>query len=270
MPCIRAARSARACTTPPRARRLRRRLRRDPDRRAQSHAIVDQALTALRNLEHRGASGAEPDTGDGAGILLQVPDEFLRAVVDFALPARRRVRRRHRVPAGRRRRGAAPQARSRRSPPGGPARPRLARRAHRPGRWSAPPPGRCMPRFRQLFVAADRPARPVGLALERLRVLPAQARRARGRRLLPVAVGAHHRLQGHAHHRAARAVLPRPVRPRGSPARSPWCTRGSRPTRSRAGRWPTRTATSPTTARSTPSRATATGCGRARRSWPAT
>ncbi len=51
-----------------------------------SHEIVDQALTALRNLEHRGASGAEPDSGDGAGILLQVPDHFLREVVDFALP----------------------------------------------------------------------------------------------------------------------------------------------------------------------------------------
>ncbi len=51
-----------------------------------SHGIVDQALTALRNLEHRGASGAEPDSGDGAGILLQVPDRFLRDVVDFDLP----------------------------------------------------------------------------------------------------------------------------------------------------------------------------------------
>jgi glutamate synthase (NADPH/NADH) large chain len=52
-----------------------------------SHDIVDKALTALRNLEHRGASGSEPDSGDGAGILIQVPDAFLRACVDFALPA---------------------------------------------------------------------------------------------------------------------------------------------------------------------------------------
>jgi glutamate synthase (NADPH/NADH) large chain len=51
-----------------------------------SHQIVDQALTALRNLEHRGASGAEPDSGDGAGILVQVPDAFLRSAVDFPLP----------------------------------------------------------------------------------------------------------------------------------------------------------------------------------------
>ncbi|SDY84119.1 glutamate synthase (NADPH/NADH) large chain [Amycolatopsis xylanica] len=50
------------------------------------HGIVRKALVALRNLEHRGARGAEPDTGDGAGILIQVPDEFYRAVVDFELP----------------------------------------------------------------------------------------------------------------------------------------------------------------------------------------
>jgi glutamate synthase (NADPH/NADH) large chain len=52
-----------------------------------SHEIVAQALTALRNLEHRGAVGSEPDSGDGAGILLQVPDAFLRDVVSFDLPA---------------------------------------------------------------------------------------------------------------------------------------------------------------------------------------
>ncbi|WP_432497522.1 glutamate synthase large subunit [Kineococcus auxinigenes] len=45
------------------------------------HDIVEHALTALRNLDHRGAVGAETNTGDGAGILTQVPDEFLRAVM---------------------------------------------------------------------------------------------------------------------------------------------------------------------------------------------
>jgi glutamate synthase domain-containing protein 2/glutamate synthase domain-containing protein 1/glutamate synthase domain-containing protein 3 len=44
-----------------------------------SHAVVEKALDALENLEHRGAEGADPNTGDGAGILLQVPDAFLRA-----------------------------------------------------------------------------------------------------------------------------------------------------------------------------------------------
>ena len=53
-----------------------------------SHDIVSKALTALRNLEHRGAAGAEPNSGDGAGILMQVPDRFFREVVDFELPAK--------------------------------------------------------------------------------------------------------------------------------------------------------------------------------------
>ena len=52
-----------------------------------THEIVEKALTALRNLEHRGASGAEPDSGDGAGILIRVPDGFYRAVTKFELPA---------------------------------------------------------------------------------------------------------------------------------------------------------------------------------------
>jgi glutamate synthase domain-containing protein 2/glutamate synthase domain-containing protein 1/glutamate synthase domain-containing protein 3 len=46
-----------------------------------SHAVVEKALDALENLEHRGAEGADPNTGDGAGILLQIPDAFLRAAV---------------------------------------------------------------------------------------------------------------------------------------------------------------------------------------------
>ncbi|MEA2481607.1 MAG: glutamate synthase large chain, partial [Thermoleophilaceae bacterium] len=51
------------------------------------HATLERALTVLDHLEHRGASGAEADTGDGAGILFQLPDAFLRAEVDFELPA---------------------------------------------------------------------------------------------------------------------------------------------------------------------------------------
>ncbi|HTX54375.1 MAG TPA: glutamate synthase large subunit [Candidatus Baltobacteraceae bacterium] len=43
-----------------------------------SHAIVAQALTVLKNLLHRGACGCEANTGDGAGILLQIPDAFFR------------------------------------------------------------------------------------------------------------------------------------------------------------------------------------------------
>ena len=51
-----------------------------------SHEIVAQGLTALRNMEHRGATGAEPDSGDGAGILICIPDAFYREVIDFKLP----------------------------------------------------------------------------------------------------------------------------------------------------------------------------------------
>jgi glutamate synthase (NADPH/NADH) large chain len=51
-----------------------------------SHDIVEQAMTALENLDHRGASGAEPDSGDGAGILIQVPDRFFRKVTSLELP----------------------------------------------------------------------------------------------------------------------------------------------------------------------------------------
>ncbi|SFQ52851.1 glutamate synthase large subunit [Amycolatopsis rubida] len=50
------------------------------------HQIVAKALVALKNLEHRGARGAEPDTGDGAGLLIQVPDAFYREVAGFELP----------------------------------------------------------------------------------------------------------------------------------------------------------------------------------------
>ncbi len=52
------------------------------------HDIVQKALQALRNLEHRGAVGSDAGTGDGAGIITQVPDEFFRHYVDFSLPGR--------------------------------------------------------------------------------------------------------------------------------------------------------------------------------------
>ena len=57
-----------------------------------SHNIVDQALTILENLAHRGACGCEPDTGDGAGILIQIPHEFLSeecSALGFTLPGPR-------------------------------------------------------------------------------------------------------------------------------------------------------------------------------------
>src|SRR5215831_12262310 len=52
-----------------------------------THETVAQALTVLRNLDHRGAKGSDPETGDGAGILTQLPDAFFRAACGFGLPA---------------------------------------------------------------------------------------------------------------------------------------------------------------------------------------
>jgi len=56
---------------------------------AQAHSIVEQGLTILVNLAHRGAVGAEANTGDGAGILLQLPHKFMNKVATaegIALP----------------------------------------------------------------------------------------------------------------------------------------------------------------------------------------
>ncbi len=51
-----------------------------------SHETIRRGLTSLRCMEHRGAEGADADTGDGAGILLQLPDRFFRATATFELP----------------------------------------------------------------------------------------------------------------------------------------------------------------------------------------
>jgi glutamate synthase (NADPH/NADH) large chain len=51
-----------------------------------SHDIVEQGLTILKRIVHRGAVGADPKAGDGAGLLMQIPDTFFREAVDFALP----------------------------------------------------------------------------------------------------------------------------------------------------------------------------------------
>ena len=53
-----------------------------------SHKIIEMGITVLKRLMHRGAVGSDPDTGDGAGILLALPDEFFRLVLPNKLPAR--------------------------------------------------------------------------------------------------------------------------------------------------------------------------------------
>src|SRR5262245_65382372 len=58
-------------------------------RGAKEHAVVEKALTVLENLSHRGACGCDPRTGDGAGIILQIPDGFFHrecAKLDIDLP----------------------------------------------------------------------------------------------------------------------------------------------------------------------------------------
>jgi len=52
-----------------------------------TNEVVALGIEAVANLEHRGAAGADPDTGDGAGLLIGMPDEFLRAVAGVELPA---------------------------------------------------------------------------------------------------------------------------------------------------------------------------------------
>ena len=182
-----------------------------------SRDIVDKAITALLNLEHRGAQGAEPNTGDGAGILLQVPDAFLREVVDFDLPRGRLLRHRHRLPPAvvpGRRRGVRVRREDRRGR--GSRRARLARRADRrfvprcarPRRDADVPPGVHRLGRREGSSARHGPGTP------RLRRAQAGRTRARhqgpgpgrprpGNRLLPKPFRPDVRLQGHADHAAA-------------------------------------------------------------------
>ena len=126
--------------------------------REPTHDVVDRGLLAIEHLFHRGATGADPETGDGAGLLLGIPDALLRAAVPFELPRRRCLRRRGRL-----------------LPPGGRA---GARTSSAPGRqavhgegqhvlgWRDVPiaPEHCgrtargsMPRIRQLFIGAEGP-----------------------------------------------------------------------------------------------------------------
>ena len=177
-----------------------------------SRSIVAMGLGALCNLEHRGATGAEADTGDGAGILIQVPDRFLRAVVGFELPPAGALRRRAGLPAGRRRlTPRRPQAAietivadegldgarlARRA-----GRPRVPRR-QRPGRDAVVPAAVHRRRRRR---HRHRP-RPQGV--HRPQAHRARARRPSSTTYFPSLSAPHARLQGHAHDAAAAAFFP--------------------------------------------------------------
>ena len=241
-----------------------------------SHSIVEQGLKILENLDHRGAVGADKLMGDGAGILIQIPDDFYRAEmaaqgVDAA--AARRIRRRHDLPA----QGTclAPGLRA-----------GTGARGRREGQvllgWRDVPVDREMPMspavrakepvIRQIFIGRG-PDVIVPDALERklyvirktassaIQALQAHAqpRVLRAQHELP-----HRHLQGPAAGRPGGPVLQGPGRPAHRVGAWRWCTSASPPTPSPNGRWRTPTAWSRTTARSTPSRATSTGCARAK------
>ncbi len=181
-----------------------------------SHDIVKEGIGALCNLQHRGASGSEVNTGDGAGILLQIPDRFLREVVGFALPAE-----------GSYATGIAflPTDPAKADEAVDAVEKIAASEGLRVLGWRDLPFDDSMigstaaavePAFRQIFLAGD------GLMHDEPRASGlhrAQADRARGgyagrrrRRLLPEPVVSHPRLQGDAHHPSAGRVLPRPAR----------------------------------------------------------
>src|SRR2546423_3832741 len=135
--------------------------------REPTHDVVDRGLLAIEHLFHRGATGAAPETGDGAGLLMGIPDALLRAVVPFELP---------RVGAD----GVAVVF----SPTGDGRRPGLERiwepavhgegQSVLGGRDVPIAPEHCgrtargsMPRIRQLFIGADRALAEDGDAFER-------------------------------------------------------------------------------------------------------
>ena len=187
-----------------------------------SHKIVEDALSILCNLEHRGAVGADPRAGDGAGILVQIPHASSPRRRQARLPAAGagRIRGRRPVHAARSRLAAGDPRHLRR---GGQARghdaARLARRADR--QFDARRLGQ-----------ADRAGAPAGLhrprqedqGRDRVRaaaLYPAQVdlagdlsapRAATGRRLPGLDLVPHHHLQGHVPGRPARHLLSGPER----------------------------------------------------------
>ena len=176
------------------------------------HETVRRALEALENLEHRGAAGADPDTGDGAGILMQIPDAFFRGVVGAALPApgrygvavcflpreadlRAELEAAWRRSSPRRARGSSAGATSRST-----------------SRTSARSAAAVAPLVRQLFVGGGRvDPRPGRLRAQALRDPPAARARARVGRRRPELLLPHDRLQGDADRAAAPGLLPGPA-----------------------------------------------------------
>src|ERR1700759_795033 len=216
------------------------------------HDVVARALRVLCNLEHRGAKGGDPGTGDGAGILTQIPDEFFRATCDFELPE-----------AGAYAAGMAFFSAERHL-----VTPALARLAAAEGLvilgWREVPfdltacgdgARAVLPDVLQLFVAGAEGQR--GMELERMAFcLRKRAEHEAGVYFASLSC------RTIVYKGMLSAVQLGPFYPDLSdPAYTP--------TRPRPGRCPPRPGTWPTTARSTRSGATATGCGPGRPCWPA-
>ena len=180
-----------------------------------THAVIEKGLEALGNLEHRGAAGADPNTGDGAGILLQIPDAFFRGVAaGVELP-----------PSGRYAVGVVflPTEHERRAQ----LEQLIEDTVHAEGQrviwWRDVPDRRPLRGRHRAGLTAVHPAgadrcrrrrsRSGRVRAQAVRDPPADRargrRRARDRELLL----AHDRLQGHAHRAAAAALLHRPARP---------------------------------------------------------
>ncbi len=240
-----------------------------------SHKIIADGLSILRNLEHRGAVGADPKAGDGAGVLIQIPHAFFAGQAAAArLRAAGAPDLRRRLPVHAARAHLPPGYRAHLVGDGARGRAegsRLARRAGRflrprsigAGHRAVPPPGVHRPR-------ADHPRRgpfraqavrlPQGRVEPRARG-PGPTRRAPTTRYRSPRAPSSTRAWC-----SARIWAPITAISRTKASNRPWRWSISAfpPTPSRAGRWPIPIASSATTARSTRCAATSTGWRRAR------
>ena len=247
-------------------------------RASKSHDIILKGIQILINLTHRGACGCDPETGDGAGVLIQIPHEFFARECAQARASRCRAPGEYGVgmvflPVERARSGCSCEGILERivreegltvlgwrdTPIDGDAIGRVARASQ--------------PYIQQIFIGRAHGHGPgrrssassTWSASARKRRSPASDMPRQGLLLHPVAVlAAPSSTRDCCWRRRSRDFYRELSRSRTWSARCAWCTSASPPTRSRPGNWRTRSATSATTARSTRCAATSTGCTRGR------